>query len=52
VILVGKDYWNEMVKFKQMVEFGVIDEEDMASIHFSETAVEAWQIIQDWYQLG
>ncbi len=52
VILVGKDYWNEMVKFKQMVEFGVIDQEDMASIHFSETAVEAWQIIQDWYQLG
>jgi len=52
VILVGKDYWNEMVKFKQMVEFGVIDEKDMASIHFCETAVEAWQIIQDWYQLG
>lgn len=52
VILLGKDYWNEMVKFKQMVEFGVIDQEDMASIHFSETAVEAWQIIQDWYQLG
>jgi uncharacterized protein (TIGR00730 family) len=52
VILVGKDYWNEMVKFKQMVEFGVIDEKDIASIHFCETAVEAWQIIQDWYQLG
>jgi hypothetical protein len=52
VILVGKDYWQEMVNFKQMVEFGVIDQEDMASIHFSETAAEAWQIIQDWYQLG
>ncbi|MBU3617048.1 LOG family protein [Polynucleobacter sp. JS-Polo-80-F4] len=52
VILVGKSYWNEMLNFKQMVEFGVIDEEDMQSIHFSETAEEAWQVIQDWYRLG
>jgi uncharacterized protein (TIGR00730 family) len=52
VILVGKSYWNEMLNFKRMVEFGVIDEEDMQSIHFSETAEEAWQVIQEWYQLG
>ncbi|MBU3619791.1 LOG family protein [Polynucleobacter sp. JS-Fieb-80-E5] len=52
VILVGKNYWNEMIRFKQMVEFGVIDEEDMQTIHFSETAQEAWQLIRDWYQLG
>ena len=52
VILVGKDYWNEMLNFKQMVEFGVIDQEDMQSIHFLETAQEAWQVIQDCYQLG
>ena len=52
VILVGKEYWNEMINFDHMVEFGVIDEEDMQTIHFSETAQEAWQVIQDWYQLG
>jgi len=52
VILVGKDYWGEMVNFKQMVEFGVIDREDMQSIHFSETAQDAWQVIAGWYQLG
>ena len=52
VILVGKGYWNEMINFKQMAEFGVIDEEDMQSLHFVETAQEAWQVIQDWYQLG
>ena len=52
VILVGKSYWNEMLNFKSMVEFGVIDQEDMQSIHFSETAEEAWQVIRDWYQLG
>jgi uncharacterized protein (TIGR00730 family) len=52
VILVGKAYWNEMVNFDHMVEFGVIDQEDMHSIHFAETADEAWQVIQAWYQLG
>jgi len=52
VILVGKDYWSEMVNFRQMVEFGVIDQEDMHSIHFSETARDAWRVITNWYQLG
>jgi uncharacterized protein (TIGR00730 family) len=52
VILVGKAYWNEVINFNHMVEFGVIDQEDMQTIHFSETAQDAWQVIQDWYQLG
>jgi len=52
VILVGKDYWSEMVNFKRMMAFGVINEEDMKTIHFSESAQEAWEVIQDWYQLG
>mgnify|MGYP006278106965 FL=1 len=52
VVLVGKSFWNEMVNFKEMVNFGVIDQEDMKFIHFAETAQEAWQVIQDWYQLA
>jgi uncharacterized protein (TIGR00730 family) len=52
VILVGQGFWNEMVNFKQMIEFGVIDQEDMQTIHFAETAQEAWNIIRDWYQLA
>ena len=52
VILVGVRYWKEMINFKRMVEFGVIDEADMQTIHFVETAPEAWEIIKDWYQLG
>jgi len=35
-----------------MVKFGVIDEDDMHIIHFVETAQEAWNLIQDWYQLA
>ena len=52
VILVGKAFWTEMVNFKQMIEFGVIDEIDMHGVHFVETAQEAWQYIRDWYQLA
>ena len=52
VILVGNAFWNEMVNFEGMVKFGVIDREDMKSIHFVETPQEAWKIIQDWYQLA
>ena len=51
VILVGKAFWAQMIHFEQMIEFGVIDEEDMKMIHFAETAEQTWKIIQDHYQL-
>ena len=52
VILVSKSFWTEMVKFKQMIEFGVIDEADLQGVYFVETAQEAWSIIRDWYNLA
>ena len=52
VILVGKAFWSEMVNFQQMQALGVIDPEDMKEIYFVETAQEAWQVIQDFYQLA
>ena len=52
VILMGKEFWNQMVHFKEMIEFGVIDEGDMKVIHFAETAEEAWGIIRNHYQLS
>lgn len=52
VILVGKAFWTEMIDFKKMIDFGVIDENDMQALHFVETAQEAWQIIGEWYQLS
>jgi uncharacterized protein (TIGR00730 family) len=51
IILVSKEFWTGMVKFEQMIEFGVIDELDMQVIQFAETAQEAWIIIKDHYQL-
>jgi len=51
IILVGKEFWAGIVKFEQMIEFGVIDEIDMQVIHFAETAKEAWTVIKKHYQL-
>jgi uncharacterized protein (TIGR00730 family) len=52
VILVAKEFWSEMLNFKKMAQFGVIDQDDIDLIHLVETAEEAWKVIVDWYQLA
>jgi uncharacterized protein (TIGR00730 family) len=51
IVLVGRDFWSEVINFKKMLEHGVIEQADMDLIHFVETAQEAWTVIRDWYQL-
>ena len=52
IILVGKDFWQGVINFNQMLAHGVIEQADMDLIHFVETAEEAWAVIRDWYQLA
>ena len=52
IVLVGRDYWCEVINFKKMIEHGMIDQADMDLIHFAETAKEAWAVIRNWYQLA
>jgi len=52
IILVGKSFWESTVNFDLMMEYGVIERSDMKLLHFTETAEETWQIIQQWYQLA
>ena len=52
IILVGKDFWEKLINFDQMLNQGVIDRADMDLMHFVETAEEAWEVIRDWYQLA
>jgi uncharacterized protein (TIGR00730 family) len=52
IVLVGRDYWREVINFKKMIEHGMIDQADMDLIHFAETAKEAWAVIRNWYQLA
>ena len=51
IVLVGRDFWSEVINFEKMLEHGVIEQADMDLIHFVETAQEAWTVIRDWYQL-
>jgi uncharacterized protein (TIGR00730 family) len=50
VVLVGRNYWERLIDFEFLAEEGVIDSEDRDSFWFSETALEAWQDIIDWYE--
>ncbi len=52
VVLVGTDYWTKVVNFQMMAELGLIAREDHESIHFVDTAHDAWQAIATWYGLS
>lgn len=52
IILVGKEFWQGVINFDHMLAHGVIEQADMDLIHFVETAVEAWAVIREWYQLA
>ncbi len=45
VILIGKDFWDDLINWKKLVEFGLISSKDLSLFHFAETAAEAWEII-------
>ena len=51
VVLVGQDYWRQVVNFKMMEELGLIAPHDHESIHYVDTAHDAWQAIASWYGL-
>ncbi len=50
VILVGKEYWHNLINFKFLVEEGTIDPEDLHIFTFKETGEEAWEYILHWYE--
>jgi len=45
VILIGKDYWEDLINWKKLIEFGLISPTDLSLFHYAETAPEAWEII-------
>ena len=52
LILFGKAFWNRIVDFDALAEFGTIAPDDIDLIRFVDTADEAWAIIRDFYDLG
>ena len=52
VILVGTEHWNSIVRFDALVEQGLIDADDLKIITFVDSAQDAWDFIQNWYEFG
>jgi len=50
VILIGKEYWMNLVNFDMFEEEGVIDPEDGELFWFAENAEEAWEGMQAWHE--
>ena len=45
IILYGKEYWQDIINFDKMVEWGVISEEDLNLFHFLDSVDEAYQTL-------
>jgi len=52
VVLIGKDYWEDLINWKKLVDFGLISPKDLSLFHYAETATEAWKIIVREHQQG
>jgi uncharacterized protein (TIGR00730 family) len=47
VLLMGREFWQRIIRFDAMVDEGMIAEEDLSLFQFVESAEEAWCIIRD-----
>lgn len=50
IIIFGmNDYWNKIINFNEMVEAGVIDEDDLDLFYVAETPAQAWDYIKRYH---
>lgn len=47
VLLLGRAFWQRIIRFDALVDEGMIAEEDLSLFQFVESAEEAWRIIRD-----
>jgi uncharacterized protein (TIGR00730 family) len=52
VLLFGRDYWERIVNFDEMVAEGTISPDDLDIFTFVETADEAWDHVCEFYADG
>jgi uncharacterized protein (TIGR00730 family) len=51
VLMFGKAFWDEIVNFQALADWGTISQADLKLFRFVETADEAWTALQDYYPL-
>jgi len=49
IVLVGRAYWDRLIRLDTLVDEGLIEPADRALIAYAETAEEAWQAVLDWH---
>src|SRR5204863_9428585 len=47
VILYGRDFWDQVIEFSPMAEWGAIAENDLELIHYSDTPTDAFDRLRD-----
>ena len=50
IVLFGKTFWNSIVDFQALVNYGMISAKNLDLLNFAETAKEAWDIISSYEQ--
>ncbi len=50
VIIYGKEYWNSILSFDKMIEWGVIGEEDLSLFHLVDTVDEAFGTLKKHFE--
>ena len=50
IILVSKEYWNNVINFEFLFQENVISGDDLDLVSYVETADEAWNSILSWYK--
>ncbi|HUH50190.1 MAG TPA: LOG family protein [Mycoplana sp.] len=50
LILFGKEFWKSIVNLEALAEFGTISPSDVDLMQFVDTAEEAWDIIETFYE--
>ena len=52
ILLFGREFWNRVVNFEELMLEGVISPRDLELFQFVETADEAWNAICDFYEVS
>jgi len=50
VVLIGRAFWEDLINWKKLVEYGLIGPADLHLFHYAETAGEAWHIFMAEHQ--
>lgn len=50
IILFGKEFWNELINFDTLVEWGMISEKDLNYIHITDSVEDAFNFVVDEVQ--